>query len=100
MLKSTPGKNAMPKGPGNSLVTWPFNAIVSTFTVSVLPAADRIRILNNEDNDRIFVYDISGRLRYEGVTDEIEVTDLENGMYFLHIKNNGKMSTARFTVLH
>ena len=53
------------------------------------PSSEMIHISGATNGEAIYIYDISGALVLKSMVNDIDITDLEQGMYYLYQENTG-----------
>lgn len=74
----------------------------STQIILTNPVRERIRFLNNYYlQSEYVIFNLNGQVLKEGVlnSNEVDVNDLESGLYFISLKNNGKTEAHKFSVI-
>lgn len=74
------------------------NIEASNFSIYPNPTSDFLHVLNaNEDDKRIEkrIYDMTGKVVLTTTADKIQISDLENGIYFIDIKGNKLMKFVK-----
>jgi hypothetical protein len=71
-----------------------------TFAIYPNPASDVLHLEGNFESGQMSLYDLTGRMIYEGVYQPtISVSDLNNGMYFIRIvTTEGQVITQKFII--
>lgn len=63
------------------------------------PASDWIKINGNQEGEDVFIFDISGKLRYAGMQSEINVSQFESGIYILRVLTKDGIGINKFIKL-
>ena len=73
--------------------------IVDNLTVYPNPANESIHVETNCELQRIGVYDVTGKLMISSTETEINVSDLESGIYFVNILTDKGCATKKISVV-
>ena len=73
--------------------------IVDNLTVYPNPANEFIHVETNCELQRIDVYDVTGKLMISSTETEINVSDLESGIYFVNILTDKGCVTKKISVV-
>ena len=73
--------------------------IVDNLTVYPNPANEYIHVETNYELQRIDVYDVTGKLMISSTETEINVSDLESGIYFVNILTDKGCVTKKISVV-
>jgi hypothetical protein len=60
------------------------------------PVKDVLNIKMNDDLSQAIIYNLQGQKVIESTTKQINVSNLENGVYFIKVNSEGKNATKRF----
>jgi hypothetical protein len=99
----TPGKLF---SPGTRIDGSPFNTVLSVresdnqnpLFVFPNPASDRISIRTESKIDLLELMDLNGKKVAASASDQLILTDIENGMYVLHVRSGSKMVTRKLVI--
>lgn len=99
----TPGKLF---SPGTRTDGSPFNTVLSVkesdnqnpLFVFPNPASDRISIRTESKIDLLELMDLNGKKVAASASDQLILTDIENGMYVLHVRSGSKMVTRKLVI--
>jgi hypothetical protein len=99
----TPGKRF---SPGSRTDGSPFNTVLSVkesdnqnpLFVFPNPANDRVSIRTESKIDLLELMDLNGKKVAASASDQLILTDVENGMYVLHIRSGSKMVTRKLVI--
>ncbi len=99
----TPGKRF---SPGTRIDGSPFNTVLSVresdnqnpLFVFPNPASDRISIRTESKIDLLELMDLNGKKVAASASDQLILTDIENGMYVLHVRSGSKMVTRKLVI--
>lgn len=82
-----------------------FSSVDNTLNTSGIniypnPCYDKINVESDFDFDQIKIYNINGQIikTFEGKVKEINILELNNGIYFLECIGNNKIATQKFIV--
>lgn len=99
----TPGKLF---SPGTRIDGSPFNTVLSVkesdnqnpLFVFPNPASDRISIRTESKIDLLELMDLNGKKVAASASDQLILTDIDNGMYVLHVRSGSKMVTRKLVI--
>lgn len=99
----TPGKLF---SPGTRIDGSPFNTVLSVkesdnqnpLFVFPNPASDRISIRTESKIDLLELMDLNGKKVAASASDQLILTDIDNGMYVLHVRSGSKMFTRKLVI--